>query len=99
MLGLMLALPNAFHTSSHLLAHLCALSPHHILVLHEVPRKLCLELCLGDVAGWKGGTCSMQRQIRLASDALTGFLLPSSLCSGTEGVWAQDTCGALQKRP
>lgn len=58
MLDLMLALPNAFHTSSHLLAHLCALSPHHFLVLHEIPRKLCLQLCLGDVPGCKGGTCS-----------------------------------------
>lgn len=41
MLDLMLALPNAFHTSSHLLAHLCALSPHRILVLHDIPRKWC----------------------------------------------------------
>lgn len=35
----------------------------------------------------------------MASDALTGFLLPSSLCPGTEGVWVHDTCGAVQKRP
>lgn len=53
MLDLMLALPNAFHTSSHLLAHLCAPSPHHILALHEILSKLCLQLCLGDIPHWK----------------------------------------------
>lgn len=57
LLDLMLALPNAFHTSSHLLAHLYVLNPHHILALYEIPRKLCLQLCLGDVPGWKGVTC------------------------------------------
>lgn len=58
MLDLMLALPNAFHISSHLLAPLYALSPHYTLVVHEIPRKLCPQLCLGDVPGWRGGTCS-----------------------------------------
>lgn len=57
MLDLMLALPNAFHTNSHLLAHRCALSPHDIQVVHKIPGKLCLQLCLGNVPGWRSGTC------------------------------------------
>lgn len=64
-LDLTLALPNAFRSSSHLLAHLCALSPHHILALHEIPRMWCLQLCLGDVPGWKGGTCSNTCSIKV----------------------------------